>query len=170
MPAHPKPPLVRLLISLGACTTAGSITALWMLPKVSPWLANLRRPAFLPQDSWWLPAVMFVYLLLGFTLYLLWQASRVNDVDKKLCLALLWFSVILLSTWGYFFFGLESPIMGMLVGTLAVAMLIAAMVQSVRVSFGATLLLFLLVILVFLAAYANYVILVANPGLAVFGR
>jgi len=162
-------PIIRLFVSIGACIVAGCISAFFIFFQSSAWFSTLEQPSFLPQNLLLILIVMFVYLLLGFTLYLLWQSSKVYEVDKKLCIALLFFTIILLNAWVYMFFGLESPIMGILMGALAVATLIATMVQSVRVSFGATLILFMLVILIFIAAYANYVILEINPSLQVFG-
>jgi tryptophan-rich sensory protein len=154
---------------MAVCIAAFCINAFLALPLIPAWFATLERPSFLPPDPYLVPSTLFVYLILGLALYQLWQASHVDEQDKMLCLALLFFTLILLGLWCYLFFGLRSPIMGVMISVLVIAVLIATMVQALKVSFGATLLLFPLVILVFIIAYANYLIVELNPSLSVFG-
>ena len=170
MPAQSnQPSLVHLIVSLAVCVAVGSINAFFALPLIPTWFATLQRPAFLPPDSYLIPFTLFVYLILGFTLYLLWQTSNVNPNERTHCIVFLFFTLIVLDLWGYLFFGLESPLLGVIVSVLVIAMLMATMVQAVKVSFGAALLLFPLVILVFFVAYANYLIVQLNPLLPVLG-
>jgi tryptophan-rich sensory protein len=152
-----------------ASLVLGGINAFLALPQIPAWLDMLQRPAFLPPDPDIVPVILFVYLLLGVILFLLWQASRVDRQDKALCLALVGFTLILMGLWGYLFFGLRSPFMGVMISVFVIAILIAAMVQALKVSFGATMLLFPVVIIIFLAAYANYVIVQLNQSLPIFG-
>ena len=86
-----------------------------------------------------------------------------------LCLTLVLFTIILIGLWGYLFFGLKSPIMGVMISVLVMSMLLATMIQSVKVSFGAMLLLTVVVILTFLIVYTNYLIVQFNPSLPIFG-
>ena len=92
-----------------------------------------------------------------------------NRHDQLLCLTLVLFTIILIGLWGYLFFGLKSPIMGVMISVLVMSMLLATMIQSVKVSFGAMLLLTVVVILTFLIAYTNYLIVQFNPSLPIFG-
>lgn len=170
MPARSKlPPLVRLIISLVVCAAAGSINAFLALPLMPGWFDALKRPAFLPPDQYLVPLALLVYLILGFILYFLWQESRGDPQDRRYCIALLFITLIVLDLWGYLFFGLKSPLMGVMGSVLAIAILMATMVQAIRVSFSATLLLFPIVIIVFIMAYANYLIVQLNPFLPAFG-
>jgi len=169
MAARPNHSLTRLIISLVVCIAAGCIDAFFALPLISTWFDTLERPAFLPPDQYIVPVTLFVYVLIACTLYLLWQASHVDTQDKALCMAILCFTLILLGLWDYLFFGLRSPFMGMMISVLVIAMLIATMVQAIKVSFGATMLLFPVVVIIFLVAYANYVIVQLNPSLPIFG-
>lgn len=170
MPARlVRSPLGRLIISLAACLIAGYINIIVWLPLIPTWFTTLDRPAFLLPDSYFIPVTLIVYLVFGITLFLHWQASHVDLQDKQLGIAFLIFTLMMLELWGFVFFGLKSPLIGLMISVLAVAMLLATMVHAVRVSFGAALLLFPLVILVFFAAYENYLIVQLNPALPIFG-
>ncbi len=164
-----QPSLVRLVVSLAVCVAVGSINAFFALPLIPTWFATLQRPAFLPPDAYLIPFALFVYLILGFALYLLWQTSSMNPNDRTHCILFIFFTLIMLDLWGYLFFGLESPLLGVIASVLVIAMIMATMIEAVKISFGAALLLFPLVIIVFFVAYANYLIVQLNPLLPVLG-
>jgi tryptophan-rich sensory protein len=138
-------------------------------PLLPTWFAKLQLPAFLPPYQYLIAVTLFVYLILGFALYLIWQVSRTDLRDKMRCITLLCFTLILMGMWAYLFCTLESPFIGVMIGALVVTMLMATMLETVRVSFSAAMLLFPAVILVFFAAYANYLIVLLNPSLPIIG-
>ncbi len=165
---HPLGPLIGLGVLFLA--TAGLI-AYFAFPLLPTWFAGLIKPVSLPVDTFTLmTSVSIAYLLLGGSILFIWHAEHMKEHDRLLCLSFLAFAIILIGIWGYFFFGLRSPFMGILAGVFVIAMLLTTMIQSVRVSFGATLLLSVVVILTFLMAYINYLIIEFNPSLPLFGN
>ena len=164
---HPSGPLISIVVLFLA---AAGFNTYFAFPLLPTWYAGLIKPVSLPVDTFTLIMVVLItYLLLGGSILLIWHASHMKEHDRLLFLAFLTFAIILIGLWGYLFFGLKSPFMGILDSVFVIAMLLATMIQAVRVSFGATLLLTIVVILTFLIAYINYLIIVFNPSLPLFG-
>jgi translocator protein len=156
---------VKFGVSLAICMLAGYVNSLFVLPETPTWFAALEKPAFVPPDIYFVPIGLLVYALFGCVLFMIWRADVQNSQDKTFCLSLFILSFILNIGWCYLFFAMKSPFIGLMISVLTVALLIAAMVQALKVSFGASLLLFPLVIIIFLITYVNYVIVIANPTL-----
>ncbi|MGD0534500.1 MAG: tryptophan-rich sensory protein [Methanoregula sp.] len=170
MPTQVRLSSGHLIIPIVLCLAAAGFNAFFALPLLPTWYAGLIKPAFLPVDTFpFVMVVLFVYLLLGCSVIFIWHASRMAKHDQLLCLGLIIFTIILMGLWGYIFFGLKSPFLGVMISVFVISMLIATMLQSVKVSFGAMLLLTVVVILTFLIAYTNYLIVQYNPSLPIFG-
>lgn len=160
--------VVKLVISFGICLIAGYFNSLYALPLVPSWFASLNKPGFIPPDPYFVPIGLVVYLLLGLSLYFIWNSDTGNYKEKQFCLFLFISSLILNVLWVYTFFGLRSPFTGLMVILFLFAGLMSTIYQTLRVSFGATLLLLPYLVILFVAAYANYMIVVMNPNLPLF--
>ncbi|MCX6685633.1 MAG: tryptophan-rich sensory protein [Methanoregula sp.] len=160
--------VVKLVISFGICLIAGYFNSLYALPLVPSWFASLNKPGFIPPDPFFVPIGLVVYLLLGLSLYFIWNSGTGNYKEKQFCLFLFISSLILNVLWVYTFFGLRSPFTGLMVILFLFAGLMSTIYQTLRVSFGATLLLLPYLVILFVAAYANYMIVVMNPNLPLF--
>jgi tryptophan-rich sensory protein len=160
--------VVKLVISFGICLIAGYFNSLYALPLVPSWFASLKKPGFIPPDPYFVPIGLVVYLLLGLSLYFIWNSGTGNYKEKQFCLFLFISSLILNVLWVYTFFGLRSPFTGLMVILFLFAGLMSTIYQTLRVSFGATLLLLPYLVILFVAAYANYMIVVMNPNLPLF--
>jgi tryptophan-rich sensory protein len=109
-----------------------------------------------------------VYLLLSLTLFFIWISDTTEHNEKTLCIVLFITCLILNFLWVYTFFGLQSPFLGLMFIILLFAILMATLLQTLRVSFGATLLLLPYLIVTFVVAYINYSILKMNPLIPLF--
>ena len=157
--------IVRLIVSLATCLSAGYINSLYVIPLLPSYFASLKKPALFLPDSLFVPVGWFMYLLLGLTLFFIWNSDTTEHVEKQVCSALFLFGLILNVMWVYTFFGLQSPFMGILTMVCLLAILMATMYQTVRVSFAATLLSLPYVLLTFAVAYINYRVVVLNPSI-----
>jgi len=157
--------LLRLVVSLSVCLLAGYISSLYAIPLLPSWFASLNKPGFIPPDTYFVPIGLVVYILLGFTLNFIWQADKGNYRDKRFCLFLFILGLIFNVLWVYVFFGLRSPLIGLLISIMLYAILISTIYQALRVSFPASLLLVPNLIITFIIGYANYMILIMNPHL-----
>jgi translocator protein len=160
--------VVKLVLSFGICLLAGYINSLYAIPLIPSWFASLKKPGFFLTDSFFVPAGLVVYLLLGSTLFFIWKSDTTEHNEKQVCIFLFIFCLILNVLWVYTFFGLRSPFLGLMIMILLFAILMATMYQTLRVSFGATILLLPYLIVTFLIAYMNYGIVNMNPQLPFF--
>ena len=160
--------VVKLVISFGICLLAGYFNSFYAIPAIPLWFASLKKPGFFLPDSLFVPAGLVVYLLLGLTLFFIWKSDTTEHNEKQVCIFLFIFCLILNVLWVYTFFGLQSPFLGLMIIILLFAILMATMYQTLRVSFGATLLLLPYLIVTFLVAYMNYGIVNMNPQLPFF--
>jgi benzodiazapine receptor len=159
---------IKFVISFGICLAAGYFNSLYAIPLLPSYFASLKKPDFLLPDSFFVPIGVVVYLLMGLSMFFIWKSDTNEYHEKQACILLFLSSLVLNVLWFYTFFGLRSPKIGLLVMILLFAILIATMYQTVRVSFGVTILLVPYLVMTFFVAYMNYAIVNLNPGLPFF--
>ena len=116
MPSRMRLSSGHLIIALVLYLAVAGFNAIFAFPQLPTWYAGLTKPAFLPVDTFPLVmVVLFTYLLLGCSVFFIWHASCMNRHDQLLCLTLIIFTIILTGLWGYLFFGLKSPLMGVMI-------------------------------------------------------
>lgn len=102
---------LKLLISIVICELAGAIGSIFTMPAIGGWYASLKKPDFNPPNWLFAPVWTILFLLMGISLFLVWQkrfsdktGSHVRDADMAFGLQLL-----LNTWWSILFFGLKSP-------------------------------------------------------------
>ena len=90
--------LVSILLPLGLGSLAGIFTA----EAVPEWFATLKKPSFNPPNWVFGPVWTTLYILMGFSLYLIWK----EDVSKRrnLALVVFLFQLVLNFCWSFIFF------------------------------------------------------------------
>lgn len=150
----------QLVGLLGAVVTAPAIT--------SGWYASLVKPPFTPAESVFGPMWIFLYCLIGFSLYIVWNLqSKTKKIHTQYKLAhasvvLFALQLALSFSWSVVFFGFQLPFLALFViGALwlSIAML---MTKSWRVSNLAALLLLPYLAWVSFAAILNFYIVMLN--------
>jgi tryptophan-rich sensory protein len=159
---------IKFVISMGICLFAGYFSSLYAIPLLPSYFVSLKKPDFLVPVSSFVPIGVVVYLLMGFTMFFIWKSDTNQYHEKQVCILLFLSSLVLNVLWFYSFFGLRSPTIGLLVMIMLFAILVSTMYQTVRVSFGATLLLVPYLVVTFFVAYMNYAIVNMNPALPFF--
>lgn len=104
---------LKLIISLAAPLLAGAIGSLATLPNIPTWYAALEKPLFSPPNWIFGPVWTLLYVLMGVSLYLVWT-SRVKQ-NKKKAFIVFGTQLFLNMLWSIAFFGLHSPIGGLVV-------------------------------------------------------
>lgn len=94
------------------CQAAGAVGALFTVPAISGWYAGLSRPSFAPPSGVFGPVWTVLFLLMGIALALVWR--RMDHPGTPA--ALRWFAIqwLLNVLWSVAFFGLRSPLLGLL--------------------------------------------------------
>ncbi|MCH7398836.1 tryptophan-rich sensory protein [Belliella sp. DSM 107340] len=103
---------VKLVISLILPQIAGGLGALVTISSVGSWYQTLEKPPFNPPSWVFGPAWTTLYVLMGISLYLIWTS---NHPLKRTALKLFGIQLFLNALWSPAFFGLESPILGLIV-------------------------------------------------------
>lgn len=144
----------RLIASLVICQLAGIIGSIFTAPAIPEWYASLEKPAFNPPNWIFSPVWIFLYLLMGVTLYILWQ----NWPKKEAKTALFFFAIqlVLNALWSVIFFGLELPMVAFLEIIILWVFILMTMIKASRVSKAAIYLLLPYILWVNFAAVLNF--------------
>lgn len=105
--------IIKLLLSIGLCQTAGLIGSIFTNPVIPTWYASLVKPSFNPPNWVFAPVWLILYTLMGISLYLVWQKGiKKNNVKALVILFLI--HLIFNALWSILFFGLQNPLAGLL--------------------------------------------------------
>ena len=104
----------KLVLCVVACLGAGAIGSIFTQQAIPTWYATLEKPAFNPPNWVFMPVWTFLYILMGIAAFLVWRRGLEN---RQVRIALIFFLVqlILNASWSFFFFGLQSPLYGLIV-------------------------------------------------------
>jgi tryptophan-rich sensory protein len=106
--------IVKLVISLVACQCAGLVGSIFTSPAIPIWYAALEKPSFSPPNWLFAPAWGTLYLLMGVAAFLIWRQGFSKEGVKS-ALAIFLVQLVINALWSMVFFGLKSPIAGVVV-------------------------------------------------------
>ena len=154
--------IFKLIISIVACQCAGLIGSAFTTPAIPTWYAALEKPLFTPPNWLFAPAWITLYLLMGISASIVWQ--RGLDVPRvRTALIIFLIQLILNALWSVVFFGLESPLYGVIVIAVLWVAILLTIVKFFRISTLAGALLLPYIGWVTFAAALNISIFMLNP-------
>ena len=103
---------LKLIISILLPQLTGGLGALITISSVGSWYQTINKPSFTPPSWLFGPAWTTLYLLMGIAMFLIWKSDHSL---KKTALWLFGIQLFLNGIWSPAFFGLESPILGLVV-------------------------------------------------------
>jgi benzodiazapine receptor len=98
---------VRLLAAILICEGAGLIGSLFTFREITTWYATLNQPSFNPPNWLFGPVWTTLYLLMGASLYLVWQKGLGSSKAKQ-AVIVFGIQLVLNSLWSVIFFGLHN--------------------------------------------------------------
>ncbi len=98
-----------ILLVAGVSALGGAITA----TSVTTWYVGLDKPAWTPPGWLFGPAWTLLYAMMAVVAWRLWQ-HRLNTPASRLTLRLWFLQLTLNCAWSFLFFGLRSPLAGLL--------------------------------------------------------
>jgi len=107
-----KTGLIKFIASIIICQAAGFIGSLFTTPAIPNWYAALEKPSFTPPGGVFGPVWTALYLMMGVSLFLVWRSTE-NTPRRRAALAVFMLQLILNILWSVFFFGLRSPLAGL---------------------------------------------------------
>ena len=104
----------KLIVSIIVCQGAGLIGSVFTTPSIPTWYATLQKPSFTPPNWLFAPAWITLYLLMGISSSIVWHRGLDNR-PVRIALIIFLVQLILNALWSVVFFGLESPLYGIIV-------------------------------------------------------
>lgn len=97
--------LPQLILSIGLCLGAGIIGSFFTISSIPTWYQTLNKPSFSPPNWVFGPVWTILYILIGISLYLVWQKKKVPTV--------FWVQLVLNAVWSIIFFGMRNPVLAL---------------------------------------------------------
>jgi tryptophan-rich sensory protein len=152
---------VELALFVAFCEMAGVVGAFFTTSSIPTWYASIRKPDIAPPNWVFAPVWTTLYGLMGVSLFLVWSKTR-GKGSGRLAIAVFIMQLVLNVLWSYLFFGLQSPILGLVEITILWFAIAATVAFFFRTSRSAGLILLPYLGWVSLAAYLNYMIFILN--------
>lgn len=108
-----KHDLLKLFISLVGCQLVGIISSPITAGAIPTWYQTLEKPFFSPPNWLFAPAWITLYLLMGVSVYLIWLQGWKKKAVRH-ALRWFWAQLALNFLWTPLFFGLRSPVLGLI--------------------------------------------------------
>lgn len=153
---------IKLLVSVIVCQLAGVIGSIFTASSVKTWYAAINRPSFTPPNWLFGPVWLFLFLLMGISLFLVWSHPYAAPKDRKRALIIFGAQLALNAFWSYAFFGLESPLFGFIVIVILWITILMTIIRFLKISELAGWLLIPYILWVSFASVLNFVILLLN--------
>lgn len=106
--------VVMLIVCIVVCEGAGGIGAIFTTPAIPTWYKSLKKPAFTPPNSVFGPVWITLYLLMGIAVFLVWREGMGQE-RVTIAFAVFGGQLFLNILWSAIFFGLKSPLGGIVV-------------------------------------------------------
>ena len=97
----------RLIISLALPQLAGLVGSFFTARAISVWYADLIKPSFNPPNWIFGPVWILLYILMGVSVYLIWQKCEKDKITKA-ALWIFWIHLFFNASWSIIFFGLQN--------------------------------------------------------------
>lgn len=153
--------IFRLVVSIIIPQLIGFLGSLFTSSSVNSWYETLNKPTFSPPNEVFGPVWIILYLLMGISLYLIWNNGLENkDVHKAIIVFAI--QLILNLLWSIAFFGLQSPVLGLIIIILLWLAIILTIRKFCPISSVAAWLLIPYLLWVTFAAILNYFLVVMN--------
>jgi translocator protein len=153
--------ILKLVASIILCQLAGLIGSIFTTPTIPTWYESLKKPFFSPPNLIFGPVWVSLYLLMGISLFVIWQ-RRKNNFQTKKGLILFFVQLILNAFWSVAFFGLKSPFLGLINIILLWFAIFFTIQHFVKISKIAALLLLPYILWVSFAVVLNFSLWILN--------
>lgn len=154
--------ILKLLISILICQGAGILGSLFTTPYISTWYQQLNKPPFTPPNWLFAPAWTILFLLMGISLYLVWNKGWENKEVRK-AIFIFAIQLILNIFWSFFFFTLKSLLFAFIEIIILWIAILLTIINFQKVSKTAAYLLLPYLFWVSFASVLNFSVLILNP-------
>ncbi|MBS3742300.1 MAG: tryptophan-rich sensory protein [Candidatus Cloacimonetes bacterium] len=103
--------LGKFILSILLPLAIGFFASFFTQQSVETWYKLIDKPVFNPPDWIFAPVWTILYIIIGIAFYLVWQKNFGSD--KKRVLTIYFVQLFLNFLWSFLFFGMQSPIAGL---------------------------------------------------------
>ena len=153
--------VLKFIISIIICQSAGIFGSLFTFEAVPDWYITLEKPFFAPPNWIFGPVWIILYYLMGVSLYIVWK-DELKSKTRNVFFVVFAIQLILNALWSLLFFGLKSPLLGLIDILILDVMLVVTIFYAKRVSKYAAMLLIPYMVWIIIASVLNYAIMVLN--------
>jgi len=132
--------LIKLVFSILFCFSAGAVGSIFTSSAIPDWYNHLRKPSFSPPNWVFGPVWSALYLMLGIAAWLVWSKGLSQPAVRKALIIFL-IQLVLNAVWSFLFFGLRSPLYGLVDILLLWAAILVTIGQFSKISVAAAALL-----------------------------
>jgi len=155
------PDILKLVASVILCQIAGFLGALFTTPAIPTWYRTLNKPFFTPPNWIFSPVWISLFILIGISLFFVWR--RTDHPRFKIAFIFFFVQLILNILWSAAFFGLKSPLLGLMNIVLLWIAILLTIQHFFKVSKLAGVLLLPYLIWVSFATLLNLFLWILNP-------
>ncbi len=152
---------LKLIISILICQGAGVLGSLFTSPAITTWYASIQKPSFNPPNWIFAPVWTLLFLLMGISLYLIWDKGLENK-KAKTAIFLFAIQLVLNILWSIIFFGLKSPLYAFIEIIMLWFAILFTIISFYKISKTAAFLLLPYILWVSFASVLNFSILTLN--------
>lgn len=146
----------KFIVSIVVCQLAGVIGSFFTAPAIpTTWYTELKKPSFFPPSWAFAPAWTFLFFLMGIALYLIWDKG-LEKKEVKMSLLIFTIQLILNILWSFLFFGLRSPLLGLIEIVILWFAILVTILKFYKISSKAAFLLIPYILWVSFAALLNF--------------
>lgn len=153
--------ILQLVLSVLICQLSGLVGAYFTAPSISEWYVYLKKPSFTPPSWLFAPVWTILFATMGISVFLVWRQRSLGKQVKR-AVAVFGVQLVLNVFWSATFFGLRSPIAGLVVIVVLWLAILLTILEFYRLSKSAALLLVPYILWVSFAASLNYSIFIMN--------
>jgi tryptophan-rich sensory protein len=150
----------KLIISLSLPFLAGFIGSYSTTPSIPTWYAGLNKPSFNPPNWLFGPVWTLLYILIGFSFYLVW--NKKTKKDKSQAYYYYFAQLILNSMWSIVFFGMKEIGYALIVISILWFLILKTVLFFKKINKTASKLLIPYILWVSFAAILNFSIFILN--------
>jgi benzodiazapine receptor len=153
--------ILKLIVSIIVCQFAGLIGSIFTRASIPTWYATLKKPSFAPPNWLFAPVWTTLFVLMGVSAFLVWR-NGLGDRRVRIALSTFAVQLVLNMLWSAAFFGLRSPLAGLIVIVILWAAILLTILNFLKVSVIAGMLLAPYILWVTFAAVLNTSIFILN--------
>ncbi len=94
------------------CLLAGAIGSIFTFPSIAGWYAGLNKPFFSPPNWVFGPVWTILYIVIGIAAYLVFMERKKRKTKRAMTAFAVQLALNVL--WSILFFGMHSPLLGLL--------------------------------------------------------